>query len=162
MTTDQPTGASEGLDDDPLYEEMLGAIAGGYGSAPAGEGVEGGFAAAAEAAVLVARGMSAPEAVAAAIGEKGIYGVPRTYGLIPRPSGWRWECETFLVLEFDSTRDSGRGGFPAHLPRKPSAKGHSWRKSLPATRCFHTAAHRTIVLVRERSTVQSCPTAPDT
>lgn len=84
MSTDQSQTTQPDPYNDPLWEDMEAAIDGGYYSAPSGEGEMGGLDSAARAAVLVARGMKAPQAVAAAIGEHGTYGVKRTYGVVPR------------------------------------------------------------------------------
>lgn len=104
--TDQPTILPDPVDD-PLFEEMDAAIDGAYCATPSGEGVMGALYFAARAAVLVARGMKAPEAVAAAIGNAGQYGVPRIYGVIPRPETMQVLCGSTLSMTFkdDAERD---------------------------------------------------------
>jgi hypothetical protein len=73
------------MSDDDLRDELEAAIYGAYEAAPQGEGVAGAMYFAALAAFNVAKlGMKAPEAVAKAIGERGMYGVPRRYALVPR------------------------------------------------------------------------------
>jgi hypothetical protein len=66
------------------YEAMLAAIEGAYDATPNGEGRTGAIHCAALAAMHVANGMTPSDAVSNAIGDRGIYGVPRTHALVPR------------------------------------------------------------------------------
>lgn len=91
--------------DHPLWDDIEGAITGAYHAAPNGEGVLGALDSAARAAVLVIGGMKAPEAIVTAIGDYGDDGVPRKYGVIPRPLTIQPMAGSMLVLMFESDEE---------------------------------------------------------
>jgi hypothetical protein len=71
------------IEDEELLQEFEEAVFGAYDAAPTGEGVMGVLEFASRAAYWVSKGLKAPEAVDAAIGSVGHYGVPRKYKLVP-------------------------------------------------------------------------------